>query len=207
MHGVTALLLTGALCLLSGLAFLSAARAGWIGQRSAQQFNRNPAGVYAIVVNARPELLQSLYLASRRPFTGYGSVPRLDSGTFNASLDFASAQGVVVDVNLRREWLTKVDPGVAAHSMVLDSVVQAGVLALPFWVFVWVAGIRRAVAAIRLRASPLSVLWTLILLWDTLFSPLTGLYHVLLAPYVALVLLPLPLPAGQPERVPSRAAR
>jgi hypothetical protein len=34
----------------------------------------------------------------------------------------------------------------------------------------------------------LLVFWTLMVLWDSLFSPLTGLYHLLLAGYLALVL-------------------
>jgi hypothetical protein len=96
---------------------------------------------------------------------------------------------VKVDVNLRREWSHGASPGVAQHSMVFGTTVMAGVLAVPFWLFLWVVAIRASVTAVRLRSSPLVVFWTLMLLWDTLFSPLTGLYHVQLAAYLALVLV------------------
>ncbi|HEY0358926.1 MAG TPA: hypothetical protein VGD11_10110 [Mycobacteriales bacterium] len=172
--------------------FFAAARAGWLGVRSAEQLGRDSGDVVSVLTNARPELLQAYRLASQRPLTGYGSVPRLDSATFLDSLGFVTAQGVVVDENLRADWLAKPDPGVATHSMLLDSIVRAGLLAAPFWLYLSSTAVRRGVTAVRSRASPLVAFWSLAVLWDLLFSPLTGLYHVLLAAYLALVLLPFP---------------
>lgn len=191
---ITVLATAAVICVLLVVSFVSAARAGWLGQRSAWQLTQNSGNVYSIMTNARPELLQSAYLISQRPITGYGSHPRLDSSTFIGSLTFLTEQGVTIDINLRKDWLSNNDPGVAAHSMMLDQIARAGILAVPFWVFVLIVGVRRAMTAIRLRASPLSAFWSLVLLWDILFSPLTGLYHIQLAAYLALVLLPLPAP-------------
>jgi O-antigen ligase len=151
------------------------------------------------MANGRPEGLQALYLISQRPL-GYGSQPRLDSSTFGNSLTFIEQYGVVVDVNLPKDWLVKSDAGLAAHSMALDTVVQAGILALPFWMFVYWVAIRRGVAALRMRASPLTVLWTLLVAWNVLFEPLAWPNHLQLAAYLALVLLPLP--ATRPKREP-----
>jgi hypothetical protein len=171
--------------------FFAAARAGWLGERSAEQVGRDSGDVASIVANARPELLQAYYLAGQRPLTGYGSLPRLDGTTFSAALDDLARRGVTVDRNLREDWLIKADPGVAAHSMLLDSVVRAGLFAVPFWLYLATLAVRRGVTAVRFRASPLVAFWSLNVLWDALFSPLTGLHHVLLAAYLAVVLLPL----------------
>jgi hypothetical protein len=187
----TALVTGAALCVLLVGAFFAAAGAGWLGPRSAEQVGRDSGDVVSIVANARPELLQAYYLAAQRPLTGYGSLPRLDSTTFFASLDDLTAHGVTVDQNLRDDWLGKLDPGVAAHSMLLDSVVRAGLFAVPFWLYLAALAVRRGVTAVRLRMSPLVAFWSLNVLWDALFSPLTGLQHVLLAAFLAVVLVPL----------------
>ena len=168
--------------------FLAAAQAGLLGERTTAQVRQNGADLTTIAVNLRPESLQSVHLIAQRPVTGYGSQPRLDSTAFADSLRFVAAHGVRVDVNLRRDWQRSAGPGIAQHSMVFGTAVMAGVLALPFWLYLWRTGIRAALTAVRLRASPLVVFWTLLILWDSVFSPLTGLLHVGLAAYLALVL-------------------
>lgn len=187
------------LCTLLVGGFSVAARAGWLGPRSAEQLGRDSGDVVSVLANARPELLQAYHLAGQRPLTGYGSRPRLDSAAFLASLDHLAADRVAVDQNLRGDWLGKLDPGVGAHSMAMDAVVRAGVLAVPFWLYLMALATRRGVTAVRFRASPLVLFWSLNVLWDALFSPLSGLQHVLLAAYLAVVLLPLPARPGEPS--------
>jgi hypothetical protein len=193
----SAVSITGAIaCVLLVAGFFAAARSGWLGARSANQFRGDSVNAFTIMANVRPEGLQAVYLISERPL-GYGSQPRLDGETFARSLTFIQQHGVVVHVNLPKDWLVKATPGLAAHSMALDTAVQAGVLALPFWFFVLIAGIRRAVSAVRSRASPLLLLWTLIVVWNAVFEPMSWPNHVLLTAYVALVLMPLPTPVEE----------
>ncbi|HEX8626652.1 MAG TPA: hypothetical protein VF755_00580 [Catenuloplanes sp.] len=193
-------LLTGLACFaLLVVGFQAAARAGLLGERSAEQFGRDSATVFAVMGDARPELLQAVYLTAQRPLTGYGSQPQVDNRTFSDSLDFIAAHGATPDVNLRRDWAGNVNPGVAQHSMMADAVVMTGVLAVPFWGLVVALTIRRAVSAVRLRASPLTTFWSLLMAWDILFSPLTPLYHVQLAAFLALVLMPVPAPRRAPR--------
>jgi hypothetical protein len=168
--------------------FLMAAQIGWLGERTTSQVRQDSTNVYELAVNLRPEMLQSIYLISLRPVVGYGSQPRLDSVTFAGSLRFVTQHGVKMNINLKRSWERSVSPGVVQHSMLFGTAVMAGILAVPFWLFLWRAGVRAATDATRLRSSPLLVFWTLMVLWDSLFSPLTGLYHLLLAGYLALVL-------------------
>jgi hypothetical protein len=190
---VLAVVSTGvALGALVVMAFVAAARAGWLGERSSAQFEQASGGLYSVMLNARPELLQAWYLITQRPLTGYGSVPHLDTNTFINSFDYVVTHGVVAHNDIRGDWLNKSDPGVASHSMMLDAIVRAGLLALPFWLFVMVHTVRRMVPVVWLRASPLLAFLALVMLWDALFSPLSGLYHMQFAAYLALVLLPVP---------------
>ncbi len=182
--GVTLLLAA-----LSG-AFLQAAEAGVLGERSGgqvQQFGSNPGSV---LVNIRPEPFQEFYLFTTRPLLGWGSQPRLDSEAYLGSKDFLRDLGVVRD-DLDNLWLPLEVPGVPAHSQAMDSWARAGLTAVPFWLLVFMLALRTGTSAIRFRSSPLAVLWTILVLWDAVFSPLTGLSHVDLAAYLALAVTSL----------------
>jgi hypothetical protein len=184
--------LGGIPCLLLIAGFFGAAKAGWLGERSLLQFRGDSVDVWTVMANGRPEGLQALYLIREKPF-GWGSQPNLDSVTFARSLTFINEHHVTVDVNLPKDWLVKTNPGLAAHSSALDTVVQAGLAALPFWIFVLVLGLRRAMTAIRLRAGPLTAFWTVAIVWNMLFEPFVWPGHLELAGYLALCLLPVPI--------------
>jgi hypothetical protein len=196
LRPATIVALGGIPCILLIVGFVAAGRAGWLGERSVAQLRGQSVDVWSFMANGRPEGLQALYLISQRPY-GYGSRPQIDSMTFARSLTFINEHHVTVDVNLPKDWLVKTDPGLAAHSTALDTVVQAGLLALPFWVYLLFVGLRRAMSAIRSRAGPLTVFWTVIICWNTLFEPFAWPGHLLLAGYLALVLVPLPSPVGR----------
>ncbi|GAA0816548.1 hypothetical protein [Spirilliplanes yamanashiensis] len=202
LRPATIIALGGIPCLLLVGGFFAAAKAGWLGERSVEQF-RGGAQVdfWTIMANGRPEGLQALYLISEKPY-GWGSQPGIDSVTFAESLTFINEHNVTVDVNLPKDWIVKTDPGLAAHSQALDTVVQAGLLAVPFWIFLLAVGLRRAMTAIRLRAGPLIAFWTVATGWNLLFEPLVWPNHLLMAGYLAVVLLPLP---GQAELRPEEA--
>jgi hypothetical protein len=192
----TVVVLGGIPCLLLIGGFFAAARAGWLGERSMLQFRSESVDVWTIMANGRPEGLQSLYLISQQPY-GWGSKPDVDGVTFARSLTFVSDHRVEIFENLPKDWLAKANPGLAAHSSAMDTVVQAGLLAAPFWAYILFVGLRRAMTAIRTRAGPLTVFWTVAIVWNVLFEPMVWPKHVLLAGYLALVLLPLPETAAR----------
>jgi hypothetical protein len=198
LRPATIVALGGIPCLLLIVGFYTAARAGWLGERSVLQFRGESVDVLTIMANGRPEGLQALYLISEKPY-GWGSRPDIDGITFARSLTFIKEHHVTVDVNLPKDWLVKTDPGLAAHSQALDTVVQAGLLALPFWAYLMIVGLRRAMTAIRARAGPLTVFWTVSVGWNMLFEPFAWPSHLLLAGYLAVVLLPLPEVAVRPR--------
>jgi hypothetical protein len=172
------------LAVLSGI-FVQTASAGIFGMRSAsqvRQFGDNPV---SILVNVRPEPFQEGYLFAQRPWTGWGHQPRVDGATYTGSKQFLSSLGVVRK-DLDAVWLRGEAPGVSAHSAAVDTLVRAGVWAAPFWILLVVLGLWSGTKALRLRSSPLVVLWTVLALWDSFFSPMTGLSHIQIAGFLAL---------------------
>jgi hypothetical protein len=194
----TLLVAVGALVAVGWLAGQVAA-AGWLGGRSADQVERYAGDPLAILVNVRPEPLQELYLFSARPLTGWGSLPRLDTTTYDASLAFVRDRGATRG-DLRERWLELEVPGVAAHAALPDSLVRAGVAALPFWVLLVALALRAAGWALRTRGSPFLLYWSLLVLWSAFFEPMTGLLHLLLGGFLALVVVGVPATRRQAAR-------
>jgi hypothetical protein len=94
----------------------------------------------------------------------------------------------VVRTDLDNLWLDLEVPGVAAHSEAVDSWARAGLFAVPFWLLFMGLALYTGANAIRYRSSPLAVLWTILVLWDSVFSPLRALSHVELAAYLGLAI-------------------
>jgi len=170
---------------LSTAVLIRAAESGALGERTYGQIKQFGSSPESIIVNIRPEPLQALYLSSQRPVLGWGSYPQLDSKAYLGSKEFLESIGVVRK-DLDDRWLSRDPPGVAAHSQAMDSVVRAGLFAVPFWILFITLALRTGISAIRLRSSPLMVFWTVLVLWDCICSPMTGLSHIGLAAYVAL---------------------
>lgn len=182
---------------------VDSAQSSLIGERSAEQVRRFGANPLSILVNVRPELFQELGLFLQRPFTGFGSVPALSTSEYMKSIELLHAVGVTDTNNLSNTWLGFRPPGVSAHSMAADSLVRAGVAAAPFWILVVLLALSAGAAALQFRSSPLVVMWTMLVLWDTFFSPLTVPFGpILLAAYLALCCGDLPEDAVRGGHVP-----
>jgi len=191
-HPRTISVLAGVTLLLSALsgAFIQGSEAGVLGERSGAQIAQFGGTPMSIFVNVRPEPFQEFYLFTQHPILGWGSLPRLDSAAYLGSKDFLRQIGVVRE-DLDDIWLHLAVPGVAAHSQAMDSLARAGVTAAPFWLLLLSLAMCVGVRAIRFRSSPLVVLWTILILWDAICSPLTGLSHIELGAYLALAVTSL----------------
>ena len=198
---------TGVILLLGALsgAFIQTAQAGLLGERSWTQVEGYGAHPLSIMVNVRPEPFQELYLFSRRPLLGYGSQPALDSEDYDGALAFLQSIGVVRG-DVRERWRELEVPGVAAHSQAVDSWARAGAGSVPFWLAVVAVALWAGTSAIRFKSSPLVIMWTMLILWNTFFEPMTGLYHLEVAAYLALALTTIQLPEArrtpEPEAAP-----
>jgi hypothetical protein len=168
-------------------AFLQLAKDGRVGDRTAAQVATFGADPISFLVNVRPEPFQELYVYSRRPIMGWGSQPQMDTATFYSSLAFLHDIGVRRD-DIEANWRELEVPGVAAHSTAFDSWLRGGLAAVPFWTLVWVLALSAGLSAIRYRSSPFVVLWTMLIVWNTFFEPMTAKYHLELAAYLVLAL-------------------
>ena len=206
------LLLFGAASIL----FVDSAQAGLLGERSVSQARQYGSSPVSLLVNVRPELFQELGLFWQRPLTGFGSVPRLTTTDYETSLAFMQQMGVDRP-ELHDYWLHVEDPGVSAHSQMADSLARAGVFTLPFWTVVMVLALWAGTTALRYRSSPLVVMWTMLVLWDSFFSPLPGPVAIELAGYLALAAVTVAGTRGRwpatptrrtalPQQTPSRGA-
>jgi hypothetical protein len=195
-------LLLGALSIL----FVDSAQAGLFGERSArqvQQFGSNPV---SILVNVRPELYQELSLFLQRPLTGFGSHPQLATSEYEDSLQFVQTVGMT-RIEEVSDYSMQLDiPGVSAHSMAVDSWARAGVSAVPFWILVVVLALWAGTTALQFRSSPLVIMWTMLVLWDSFFSPLTVLAATSIGGYLALAVITIATASGRSSvlREPSR---
>lgn len=182
---------------LSG-AFLRSASSGWIGERTGEQVVRYGSSPFSFLVNVRPEMFQELYLFTQRPLLGWGSQPRMDGMTFARSLSFLQSIGVRRD-DIAQNWTDLPVPGVAAHSTAVDSVMRAGLAGVPFWAFATVLALVAGIVAISRRSSPLVAFWTMLVVWNMFFEPMTARYHLELGAYLALVLVSLRRERPPPE--------
>jgi hypothetical protein len=173
-----------------GAAGVQAAGSGVLGERSGEQIKEFGNSPSSIIVNTRPEPFQEFYLFIKRPVFGWGSHPQLDWEAYLGSKNFLQNIGVVRK-DLDDLWLSRDPPGVSAHSQAMDSLARAGLLAIPFWLLFLTFALRAGILAIRFRSSPLVIFWTILMLWDSIFSPLTGLSHIELAAYLAVVVTSL----------------
>ncbi|WP_157720311.1 hypothetical protein [Friedmanniella luteola] len=191
-HPRTISVLAGLTLLLAALsgAFIQGSEAGVLGERSGGQIAKFGGTPQSIFVNVRPEPFQEFYLFTQRPTLGWGSLPRVDSAAYLGSKEFLRQLGVVRQ-DLDDIWLHLDVPGVSSHSQAMDSLARGGLSAAPFWLLLLGLAMLVGTQAIRFRSSPLVVLWTILVLWDAICSPLSGLSHIELGAYMALAVTSL----------------
>jgi hypothetical protein len=186
------LLTAGGIALLLGalsILFVDSAQAGLFGKRSVSQVREYGSNPVSILVNVRPELYQEFSLFLQRPLTGFGSQPQLSASVYQESLEFVQSVGVTDIEAVSDYWMRLTIPGVSAHSMAADSWARAGLAAIPFWILVVVLALWAGTTALHFRSSPLLIMWTMLVLWDTFFSPLTSSGASSLAAYLALAVV------------------
>lgn len=155
-------------------AYPVAASHGWLGDRAQLQQSVYDATGTNYLVDNRAEFFQGFYIVAHNP-AGIGAKAQLEQSESAAAIAWLQELGVYVDSS-RHGYLVDAGntrQGYAPHSAMLDSAIQAGVLALPFWLLaVWLP-VRRL---IRLRGNPgETALLTAMAgasLWNALFSPM-----------------------------------
>lgn len=154
------------------------ARTGVLGQRAEQQQAAYDASGANFLIANRAELPQSLYIFVHHAALGVGADGALSGSDASAALQFDQSLGVGLDVNSVSYLLDSngSQRGWATHSAAIDSGVQAGVLAIAFWIYViWIA--LGALRNIRFRAPADAAILVVMVsssVWNALFSPLVA---------------------------------
>jgi O-antigen ligase len=146
-----------------------AARLGQFGERARMKYESQVRNKFGLLAGGRPEFVGGLLAISESPFVGYGSWP-LDHGRV-----FARACDLM-DVKLSPTYYKKGYPLIPSHSHVLGAWVEAGVLGIFFFFYIFGVAARAVYLPIRdenrLRFWIVST--SLLLLWAILFSPISA---------------------------------
>jgi hypothetical protein len=170
--------------ILAGVAGLYAVAAGggYLGAGAEQKFVEQSAGGNMLLV-ARPELLFSFRAITASPVFGHGGAPSLTVQDVTDSVGRLSEAGALITEDSVDRII---GGGVNAHSMLFQSWIDAGILAVVPWLLLIALGMR-AIRQAPARWQPLVIFWTLIMTWDVLFSPWTPHVHFMIVAYVVLV--------------------
>lgn len=157
------------------LIYPSVALSGVIGERALaeqQTFDRSGAN---FLLGARKEVWQTLYLIANNPLSGIGGYSPVSGTQSLGALDFIEQNIVPLNVN-DINYLVFAESGLGyhPHSQLLESVLYAGIGALPAWGFILGSAAVLVVREIR-GVAPLPGLQSYLALgaiWAAFFSPI-----------------------------------
>lgn len=166
-------------------AYPAAAVSGLLGDRAQQQQLTYTQQDANFLLATRLEMPQMAYLSVRHFGLGVGSYNAISDEEANAALEFLD-KNVAPLSSAQQSYLVNYpagSPGYNTHSQALTSVLFAGFLAIPFWVYlgalIWRALRRLASQAATMPA--LLVFLSALSVWDALFSPYATRSHITFA--------------------------
>lgn len=172
--------------------YSSAASSGVLGERAQTLYEQQSAGKFGVIIGGRSEALASIPAIINSPLLGYGSWAE-DCGYAELLLIQRRNLGYTYGISQQDECR------IPAHSHLLGSWVEAGILGVPIWL--WLTGITIKVLIWMFRVvdikSPLVVFAGLVLLWDIWFSPYGGAQRFI-TPFLLLIVI-----KGS-EKIPTR---
>lgn len=191
-------------CLAAALAILriydAAAAGGLLGPDAHAKYLAE-SGSLGVLIGGRSEILASTQAIMDSPFLGHGSHAKDPTYglILNQRLSSLGYQAFVIGGDV-----------IPAHSYLLGSWVESGLMGGLFWLvaLVLAVGLLATLYAVRLPISPLLVFSTTLLVWNILFSPYGNLQR-LYGPYgIAICLLGLhELRSRESSSSPHRALR
>jgi hypothetical protein len=180
-------------------AYGALALSGHLGYAQQEKYIAQSSTQANLLIAARPEALISLKSIQRHPFLGIGSTAELDNTATDQALAALAAAGVELSP-LHYERL--LGDGLNSHSLALGAWVQAGMIGVLPWLYLVYLGIRSCFGAASPRWAflrPITVIWTLVCMWDFLFSPWSPHYQILLGSFATLVAAQLPGTTDEPQ--------
>lgn len=161
-------------------------QAGWLGEDALQKYEMQIAGDYGLLLGGRSEILVSSLAILDSPLIGHGSWAK---NCHYSSLYVQLKQQAGYSASEEHE-----DCLIPAHSYLMGTWVEAGILGAIFWV--WVLGLSIRVLThiyiARNRLAPLVVFVVFTFMWDILFSPFAAWARFMVPYYIVLMLSQLP---------------
>lgn len=166
--------------------YVYSVEAGWLGEKARQKYEMQAFGEYGLLLGGRSEYLVSTLAVLESPLIGHGSWAK----------DWRYA---ALYVQLKRE--AGYSPGkedeeslIPAHSHLMGTWVQAGLLGAIFWMWALTLPVRTLawLYTTRERLAPLVALLAFALIWDVFFSPFAGDRRFIIPFYIVLMMSYLP---------------
>jgi hypothetical protein len=176
---VAAVLLLG--CWGAVSAYEHAASTGLLGRDAQDLYALQSSGDYGMLIGGRSEILIGLEAAYDSPWLGHGSWAK-DPEYVELYRETMELLGY--GSGLHEESLE--EGNITAHSHILGSMVEAGILGAVFWGWIAFLAIRTAlrIYCVRHPLTPLIVFFLFLLLWDIFFSPYAAYYRFVTPFYV-----------------------
>ena len=163
-----------------------AAGSGWLGESARQKYEMQSGGEYGLLVGGRAEILISSRAVMDSPFIGHGSWAK-DCRYSSTYIDLKQKAGYFAGEE-KEACL------IPAHSHLMGSWVQAGVIGPVVWLWVlWL--VARALLncyTTPSRLAPLIAFAAFALAWDVLFSPFAGFTRFVTPFYIVILMGCLP---------------
>lgn len=159
-----------------------AAEAGWLGESARQKHEMQAGGEYGLLIGGRSEILVSSLAVLDSPLIGHGSWAK-NCRYASAYLELKRQAGYFPGEE-KEECL------IPAHSHLMGSWVQAGVVGAVVWTWVLWLAVRALLNlyAVPNRFAPLIAFAAFYLIWDVLFSPFAGFTRFVTPFYIVVVM-------------------
>jgi hypothetical protein len=146
-----------------------AAKQGLLGEAAQSKYAIQSSSELGIFGGGRPEVLYAIEAIADSPIIGHGSWAKDPSYVLEMNAEGA-AQGFMARP---RPLTSENDTIIPAHSHLFGGWMNAGILAVPFWLYVVALTVRSLLVAFQLDDSfvPLVAFTSTMLLWDIFLSP------------------------------------
>jgi hypothetical protein len=164
------------------VAYPSAADDGLFGDRAMLQQQRDDLNDANFLLSIRKELPLTVYLAAQNPTLGIGSYTRISRQESAEALAFVRTLTGPINPSEQVYLTGGLDDrsGYKAHSQAVSSVLFAGVLASPFWIWLLFQCWKALLSIARGRALVPGLMFYMVgvVMWDLLFSPMNNTTHL-----------------------------
>lgn len=165
MFSISAVLAIGILVFVG---YRTAAYNGWLGDRGYEKYVAQSASKFGLLLGGRTDFLAGLLAIQESPLLGHGTwAPDVAGYRFQAA-SIAGVEYYQMDGNA--------DGRIGGHSNILEAWAEHGILAVPFWIYLFYFTIRCFSTGIYYHFALLGPLIFLLYgrMWDFFFSPINA---------------------------------